>query len=154
MEELRQANADLEEEVAQFKKRASIIAEADMLKKKRPWVEFEDSRRLGLIAQKEATEAEAAYNEAAEELAPLQKEISQQKSGITTLETKVLFSLLCLTSHSHPKQITKNIGQLKSLDQQRKTRASKMDSYHDAVDGVQNDIKNLHRRAQERKKKV
>jgi hypothetical protein len=68
-----------------------------MLKKKRPWVEFEDSRRLGLVAQKEAQEAEAAYQEAAEELAPLQKEISQQKSVINTLETKV--RLLSMRPH-------------------------------------------------------
>jgi hypothetical protein len=50
--------------------------------------------------------------------------------------------------------VDKNKAQLKSLDVQRKNRQQKMENYQDQIEGVNVDIKNLHRRAQERKKKV
>ncbi|MED6161368.1 hypothetical protein PIB30_060113 [Stylosanthes scabra] len=88
LNQLKQQNAELEKDVERVRLRDEILAKADTMKKKLPWLDYDSKKAQYLEAKQRENNAAKAMEEAAKLLNDLKEPIKKQKEEQAVLDGK------------------------------------------------------------------
>ncbi|ESP05608.1 hypothetical protein LOTGIDRAFT_102434, partial [Lottia gigantea] len=125
LEQEKQKNARLEQDVKNFGERQSHIERIDLLKKKKPWVEYENTRKSYIEKRNNLKEKEDELKKAKSSLIPLEKELQAAKHLKESFEA----------------QIKQKSTQIKSYADKVKSATDELESWTDKITDIQKDLK-------------
>jgi len=120
LEDLKKKNAALERDVIRFREREKQLEKVKILQLKKPWVIFEEQRKVALELGTRVEESNEQLKLQEDLLKPLKKKID-------AIENKI---------KAHDDKVTKNKEKLKNLDAQRKERGEKSEQLIEKVDAI------------------
>ncbi|CAA0808920.1 Structural maintenance of chromosomes protein 5 [Striga hermonthica] len=89
LDQLKAQNAELEKDVERVRKREDLLAKADSMKKKLPWLKYDIKKAEYVGAKNQEIEAKGKLDEAVRALKNLMDPIEKQKADNAKLEAKV-----------------------------------------------------------------
>ncbi|KAL2461210.1 Structural maintenance of chromosomes protein 5 [Abeliophyllum distichum] len=88
LDQLKAVNAELERDVERVRQREELLAKAESMKKKLPWLKYDIKKAKYMEAKEQEKEAKLKLDEAAKALNELREPIEKQKRVKTTQEAK------------------------------------------------------------------
>lgn len=88
LDQLKAVNAELERDVKRVRQREELLAKAESMKKKLPWLKYDIKKAKYMEAKEQEKEAKLKLDEAAKSLNELREPIEKQKRVKTTHEAK------------------------------------------------------------------
>ncbi|VFR02321.1 unnamed protein product [Cuscuta campestris] len=88
LDQLKQANAEIEGDVERFRQRDLLLAQADQMKMKLPWLQYDIKKVAYVEAKKRETDAKGKLDDAAKTLKELMEPIEKQKRERATQDGK------------------------------------------------------------------
>ncbi|KAK3717890.1 hypothetical protein QZH41_014890, partial [Actinostola sp. cb2023] len=155
LERLQEQNEQLEHEVHRYQERERYLEKVQILEKKRPWAEYEETRIKFVASKQERIEAKAKLELTRRQNAPMANKLSKVEKDLQELEATmkqqndhgndVIKKTKAKSEHLEKlmDQVEEHLNQLKDMKEKEKRREKKVNELERQIQGVQNELENL-----------
>ncbi|XP_063435345.1 structural maintenance of chromosomes protein 5-like [Mytilus trossulus] len=138
LDQEKQKNARLEQDVKNFEERERHLSKIQILQMKRPWVEYDEKRKLYEKYKTERDQKAEEYKQAKQMFAPLQKKLDAMKKRKEDIE----------------KEMKTKTDSLRDYARKAQASSKEIEAFTDKTQEVQNDLKFKRNEELSRKKRV
>ncbi|KAK6178810.1 hypothetical protein SNE40_011310 [Patella caerulea] len=138
LEQDKQKNARLEQDVKNFDERQTHLKRINLLKQKKPWLEYQETRKRYITEKDQLTEKEMEVKKARATFAPLEKKLNSTKARKESFEV----------------QMKQKSTTIKEYADKVRSSSEELESWTDKITDIQKDLKFKQEQEEARKKKL
>ncbi|KXJ22629.1 structural maintenance of chromosomes protein 5 [Exaiptasia diaphana] len=155
LERLQEQNGQLEHEVRRFQERERYMEKVQILEKKRPWAEYEQTRVKFVASKQERDEAKQKRDMTRNQNAPMANKLSKVDKDLKDLEARMKQQnehgneIMRRTNSKKEQferlidQVEEYLAQLKDMKDKEKRSEKKIQELERQMQGIQSELENL-----------